>query len=589
MLQVIEERKQKRKEKKKTEDDSGKEIDDLLIKRIDEEAIKPSVMRKNPTNQEIIMASKYLLQIRKHINNSKKQKVVCQYCAKLTTKINIHRHLQLVHFVSQKKAKEIKKILLMSYNKIYNNLTFKHLIVMLREAFEMKLETRIQKLKSKKNTNSQCFLCKENMHKRSIIRHTNRHHEEFLLNSKKVKCTTCEKWSKSILYHMLKKHIDVYSKFCSQEKKQLTLIDRSTNKVNKNLKIKKREFESKIDQQTSVDHYLNYRESNFSSQSKKNLKQRERIITNFLQQLKNNNFTIDIIFNMEDPTNFMNALKQYIEQTYDNVSSRSMAVIIIEGYMEYISDIRKERITKLLSRSMKDLKRKYNQEKNKNYRDERIKAINMIELDNIVCNSRKYWLETVRKSLLDENSLEIYDRTDIYGGLILNLCYTNGLRTSDIVNFLVQELDDAIQIKNHWIIKIMTHKTSDIYGGRIVVVETAEYKALQRITQMYKPESRYVFKSREGLQLTVPNTLKYLYSYQDRRDCSKRVKPKDFRDAITETAIRNEMKTEIAYILKHSTSTQNRSYAPRSQFEKEVEGLIKLNKLREEQKQNVGS
>ena len=153
-------------------------------------------MRRNPVNSELIMAKKYILLIRKNMNTSTKQKIVCNYCGTITTKINIHRHMKLVHYVNDKKAREIKSKALLNYKNKYSNITLEQLILILRDAYQKKLHDRINIEKKQKDNQTTCCICKDRMHSRSLLRHTRRKHEYFLFRCSTIECNVCKKVTK---------------------------------------------------------------------------------------------------------------------------------------------------------------------------------------------------------------------------------------------------------------------------------------------------------------------------------------------------------------------------------------------------------
>ena len=161
------------------------------------------------------------------------------------------------------------------------------------------------------------------------------------------------------------------------------------------------------------------------------------------------------IFMDNDPTAFMQVFQPHINKKYTNPSSKSMTVLIIESYLKYVAEIRQQKLSDLHLRSIKDLKTRLNKEKNVEYKRKRIGALQMQEVERIVMKSKTFWLENVRTELLNNKDDNLqYDRTDVYGASMINLCYTNGTRTSDLINLQVEELFSAESVNNYFVIKI---------------------------------------------------------------------------------------------------------------------------------------
>ena len=210
--------------------------------------------------------------------------------------------------------------------------------------------------------------------------------------------------------------MDHYSKLKKQEKNQIKYIDNTIIKTNKAIYKKQSEKKEEVDVLTSVGQYIKYRKINCTAQSDKNLKNREKVLVSFLKDLEGNNFSFDDIFKHSDPTSFMQIFQAHVNKKYSNPASKSMTVLIVESYLKYVSEIRHQKLSDLHLRSIKDLKTRFNKEKNVLYKQKRIGAMQMNEIEEIAQTSRTFWFNNVRTELLKNTDDNLqYDRTDDLG------------------------------------------------------------------------------------------------------------------------------------------------------------------------------
>ena len=427
------------------------------------------------------------------------------------------------------------------------------------------------------------------MHNRSLLRHTQRKHMGFLKNLETKKCDLCGLDSKSIMFHMLKDHKVEYEAMTTEQVRQLKVIDRAILSTNKKIKLQKKEELRKLDGRVSIENYLSYRESNFANQSKKNLQSRESILTNFVDELQKHKFQLNWVFEHTDSTEFINILKPYITNMEKSAATKSMVMSTISGFLKYVGDVSNQSLTNLIPRALNDLSTRINKEKNITYKKKRIAAMDQKTIYTKVKGCIDFYTDTIRPTFinLQPGEDQTHDRTDVYGSIMMYLCYSNGTRTSDLINIKCKQVENAEKHFNHFMVRIEQHKTSAIYGDRLVVLNETNHAALLKISKSFKPLGEYVFRSRDGSKLSVPNTLKYIYGFQHRKQCPGKLNPKHFRDAITDIAISKNMGADVATAMKHSLNTQAQSYAPRKRFEKEIQAIINMNQLQEDELQRI--
>ena len=125
------------------------------------------------------------------------------------------------------------------------------------------------------------------------------------------------------------------------------------------------------------------------------------------------------------------------------------------------------------------------------------------------------------------------------------------------------------------LINIEKHKTSNVWGSRHIMVFNTVLQVLKKISKLPPSQSLHVFKKYNGDQMNIPNLMRYIEAFE-KRMCLPLWRPKDFRNFMTETTFKNEYQDKIRFLLKHSKSSQEHSYAPRRLLDEEIEAFIYL-------------
>ena len=546
---------------------------------IEKEAKSNKFFKLYPTNLEILKSKIYLADIRKNIQHPKRHKLVCTFCGEIFSKLNYKRHLKNKH---QKVILNVDITKQRNYMKEYGQIHLGDVLKLMRKGHERKLSNDKNHQPTVSNRKIKCFLCKETMHTRSLRRHTTRKHNEVVSNLMKLECKVCHKTTLTILAHTMKYHRSVYESWTPAQIKVLRLMEDQVDLNKRALRDKEQMEVKKMSQQYMLTSYLNYRRVNLPNQTSKNLKYREDLITSFTEHLQKNNFTFERIYTHNDGTEYMEVFKNFIENKNSTPSTKYLNLVSINDFLTFVGNSINTPVAPMILETIKMYKKRVSKERAVEYTQNRLNSKTNNEVQKISKGCLQKWFVDVMphltKVITNEELTNLYDRTIIYGAAMIRLCHTNATRTSDIFNIRNNELSSAQKMNGFMVVRVANHKTKETYGPRNIILTEEDHKALIRISKL-EPESEYCFKSYNGEQLTCSNTLKYMKEFQKKMGVVDILTPKDFRDSFTDFALSQNMGKKVAHLMRHSTSTQHTSYAPRQSLEEEIEAVKIINQI----------
>ena len=105
------------------------------------------------------------------------------------------------------------------------------------------------------------------------------------------------------------------------------------------------------------------------------------------------------------------------------------------------------------------------------------------------------------------------------------------------------------------------------------MVSNTVRQVIKKASILPPTQSLHVFKKYDDNQFSISNLIKYIEGFE-KRMCLPLWRPKDFRNFMTENAFRQHYQDKCrCFLLKHSKSSQEHSYAPRQLLDEEIEAF----------------
>ena len=172
--------------------------------------------------------------------------------------------------------------------------------------------------------------------------------------------------------------------------------------------------------------------------------------------------------------------------------------------------------------------------------------------------------------------------TYILGAIALYLLVTCGCRNSDLVNVTYENVTDAKQREDFWVIQVKNHKTGRVYGAKYIFLPPTLYKVLMALGRYNQSRNINSVFNRPGGGQTENAFITYIIRrYGAYHNVPENISSHLIRVGTTHHFMfrgTEEQRRQCAQILMHSESTQKRSYVGRLQIDAALENHMMLQK-----------